>query len=79
MTSLTFQLQSRGTQVYLTHLRPEVWVTFESAGIIKLLGEDKICEDVAEAISKASFDPDVQPEVPLAASGSRRDSISEAT
>jgi len=51
--------KSRGTQVYVAHLRPDVRETFERAGIVDLLGEDRICVDVSEAVRRAKIAGDI--------------------
>ncbi|KAH9915418.1 sulfate anion transporter [Fomitopsis serialis] len=42
--------QSRGVGLFITHLKKGPRGSFERAGIIKLLGEDAICKDVASAM-----------------------------
>ncbi|KZT03929.1 sulfate anion transporter [Laetiporus sulphureus 93-53] len=42
--------QSRGVGLYITHLKKGPHITFERAGIVKLLGEDSFCKDVAAAM-----------------------------
>ncbi|KAF9816803.1 hypothetical protein IEO21_03883 [Rhodonia placenta] len=42
--------QSRGVGLYITHLKKGPRESFERAGIIKLLGEDAFCKDVASAM-----------------------------
>ena len=45
-------LQSRGTAVFITHLRDAPRDAFERAGIVDLVGEDAIYENVSSAISQ---------------------------
>ena len=42
--------QSRGVGLFITHLKKAPRESFERAGIIKLLGEDAICKDIASAM-----------------------------
>lgn len=45
--------------MYVAHLRADVRETFELAGIVDLLGEDRICLDVNEAVRKAKLAGDL--------------------
>ena len=44
--------QSRGVAIYITHLRSGPRDTFERAGIIDLVGEDAIYNDVGSAMMR---------------------------
>lgn len=44
--------KSRGSAVFISHLRPDPRLTFERANIVKLLGEESFFEDVASAIAQ---------------------------
>ena len=47
--------QSRGTSIFLAHVRPNIRHTFELARIIHLLGEDAIYKDVAAAMERVEM------------------------
>ncbi|THG99691.1 hypothetical protein EW145_g7217 [Phellinidium pouzarii] len=44
--------KTRDVAVFITHLRPAMFLIFERAGIVELLGNDAFYEDVAAAMSR---------------------------
>jgi MFS superfamily sulfate permease-like transporter len=55
MHELLEAYKSRGVSIYMTHLRSGPRETFEKAGIIDLIGEDAIQNDVASAMMKVEM------------------------
>jgi len=45
----------RRDAIFITHLQPSVRKTFETAGIIELLGEDSFHKDVSSAMNRVSM------------------------
>ena len=45
------RLQNRGVGLYVTHLKRAPRASFEDAGVVRLLGEEAFCKDVASAMA----------------------------
>ena len=52
MLSSFLSTQGRGVGLYITHLKRAPRASFESAGVLSLLGEDAFCADVASAMAR---------------------------